>query len=105
MAASGGQRSPFGFEEAFKGEDAFKEGRCIQGGIRRHSRGINADTMTDRHTLPQPAKLDLYKKSLPKQKTIQNFTTDAQGFRRGKISSFSEPLGINSKVLNSLLLG
>ena len=26
MAASGGQRSPFGFEEAFK------EGRCIQGG-------------------------------------------------------------------------
>ena len=26
MAASGGQRSPFGFEEAFKGEDAFKEG-------------------------------------------------------------------------------
>ena len=30
MATSGGQRSPFGFEEAFKGEDAFKEGR---GGI------------------------------------------------------------------------
>ena len=31
MAASGGQRSPFGFEEAFKG------GRGIQGG-KRHSR-------------------------------------------------------------------
>ena len=43
MAASSGQRSPFGFEEALKGEDAFKEGRCILGGIRRHSRGINAD--------------------------------------------------------------
>ena len=26
MATSGGQPSPFGFEEAFKGEDAFKEG-------------------------------------------------------------------------------
>ena len=30
----------------------------------------------------QPAKLDLNKKSLPKQKTIQNFTIDAQGFRK-----------------------
>ena len=40
MAAGGGQRSPFGFEEAFKG------GRCIQGGIRRQSRGINADKHT-----------------------------------------------------------
>ena len=30
----------------------------------------------------QPAKLDLNKKSLPKQKTIQNLTIDAQGFRR-----------------------
>ena len=29
----------------------------------------------------QPVKLDLNKKSLPKQKTIQNFTIDAQGFR------------------------
>ena len=28
---------------------------------------------------PQPAKLDLNKKSFPKQKTIQNFTIDAQG--------------------------
>ena len=44
MAASGGQRLPFGFEEAFKGE------RCIQGGKRRHSRGINADKQT-KHTM------------------------------------------------------
>ena len=33
-------------------------------------------------TWTQPAKLDLNKKSLPKQKTIQNFTIDAQGFRK-----------------------
>ena len=33
----------------------------------------------------QPVKLDLDKKSLPKQKTIQNFTIDAQGFRKTKI--------------------
>ena len=32
----------------------------------------------------QPAKLDLNKKSLPKQKTIQNFTIDAQGLRKTK---------------------
>ena len=32
----------------------------------------------------QPAKLDLNKKSLPRQKTIQNFTIDAQGFRKTK---------------------
>ena len=51
MAASGGQRSPFGFEEAFKGEDAFKEGRCIQEGIRRHSRGINADKQINKYEL------------------------------------------------------
>ena len=29
-------------------------------------------------------KVDLNKKSLPKQKTIQNFTIDAQGFRKTK---------------------
>ena len=34
--------------------------------------------------LAQPVKLDLNKKSLPKQKTIQNFTIDAQGFRKTK---------------------
>ena len=32
----------------------------------------------------QPAKIDLNKKSFPKQKTIQNFTIDAQGFRKTK---------------------
>ena len=31
---------------------------------------------------PQPAKIDLNKKSFPKQKTIQNFTIVAQGFRK-----------------------
>ena len=34
--------------------------------------------------LSQPVKSDLNKKSLPKQKTIQNFTIDAQGFRKTK---------------------
>ena len=32
----------------------------------------------------QPAKTDFNKKSLPTQKTIQNFTIDAQGFRKTK---------------------
>ena len=32
----------------------------------------------------QPVKIDLNKKSLPKQKTIQNFTIGAQGFRKTK---------------------
>ena len=35
-------------------------------------------------TPTQPAKLDLNKKSFSKQKTIQNFTIDAQGFRKTK---------------------
>ena len=35
-------------------------------------------------TRAQPVKIDLNKKSLPKQKTIQNFTIDAQGFRKTK---------------------
>ena len=34
--------------------------------------------------MTQPVKIDLDKKSLPKQKTIQNFTIDAQGFRKTK---------------------
>ena len=34
--------------------------------------------------IPQPDKTDLDKKSFPKQKTIQNFTIDAQGFRKTK---------------------
>ena len=29
-----------------------------------------------------PAKIDLNNKSLPRQKTIQNFNIDAQGFRK-----------------------
>ena len=29
-----------------------------------------------------PAKIDLNKKWLPKQKTVQNFNIDAQGFRK-----------------------
>ena len=32
--------------------------------------------------LSHPAKIDLDKKWLPKQKTIQNFNIDAQGFRK-----------------------
>ena len=32
----------------------------------------------------QPAKLDLNKKSLSKQEIIQNFSIDAQGFRKTK---------------------
>ena len=35
-------------------------------------------------TKAQPAKLDLNKESFPKQKTNQNFTNDAQGFRKTK---------------------
>ena len=33
-------------------------------------------------TYAHPAKIDLDKKWLPKQKTIQNFNIDAQGFRK-----------------------
>ena len=36
------------------------------------------------HYIPQPVKIDLNKKSFPKQKTIQNFNIDAQGFRKTK---------------------
>ena len=32
--------------------------------------------------LPHPAKIDLNKKWLPKQNTVQNFNIDAQGFRK-----------------------
>ena len=32
----------------------------------------------------QPAKLDLNRKSLPKQQTIKNFTIDAQGLKKTK---------------------
>ena len=37
---------PSGLKRHSRGEG----GRCIQGGIRRHSRGINADRQTDRQT-------------------------------------------------------
>ena len=33
-------------------------------------------------SMAHPAKIDLNKKWLPKQKTIQNFNIDAQGFRK-----------------------
>ena len=33
--------------------------------------------------------VDLNKKSLPKQKTIQNFTIDAQGFRKTRNENLS----------------
>ena len=32
--------------------------------------------------MPQPIKIDLNKKSFPKQNTIQNFNIDAQGIRK-----------------------
>ena len=35
-------------------------------------------------SISQPVKIDLDKKSLPNQKTIQNFTIDAQGFKKTK---------------------
>ena len=53
----------------------------------------NLHFLTAKHTFietnanflwPQPAKIDLNKKSLPKQMTIQNLTFDAQGFRKMK---------------------
>ena len=34
--------------------------------------------------ISQPVKIDLNKKSFAKQKTIQNFNIDAQGFRKTK---------------------
>ena len=42
----------------------------------------NRRTWSDLNT--QPVKIDLNKKSLPRQKTIQNFNIDAQGFRKTK---------------------
>ena len=38
----------------------------------------------DQENKSQPVKVDLIKKSFPKKKTIQNFTIDAQGFRKTK---------------------
>ena len=48
-------------------------------GRERKFREVRAGFPT--HTA-QPTKLDLNKKSLPKQKTIQNFDIDAQVFRK-----------------------
>ena len=48
--------------------------------------------------LSHPAKIDLNKKWLPKQKTIQNCNIDAQGFR--KTSNENPPMqeiGVTSK--------
>ena len=45
---------------------------------------LNIDLPTYYKTMTQPSKSDLNKKSFPKHKTIQNFTIDAQGFRRTK---------------------
>ena len=41
-------------------------------------------TLISRSSTAQPAKQDLNKKSFSKQKTIQNFTIDTQGFRKTK---------------------
>ena len=40
--------------------------------------------MSSSEAVLQPVKIDLNKKSFPKQKTIQNFNIDAQGFRKTK---------------------
>ena len=45
---------------------------------------INAECVMFLQCYTQPAKVDLNKKSFPKQKTTQNFTIDAQGFRKTK---------------------
>ena len=49
----------------------------------------------------QPAKIDLNKKSLPKQKTIQNFTIDAEGFRKTKNENPPKYMGNGSYQLTS----
>ena len=38
----------------------------------------------EKRKLSHPAKIDLNKMWLPKQKTIQHFNIDAQGFRKKK---------------------
>ena len=48
-------------------------------------------------TSTHPAKIDLNKKCLPKQKTIQNFNIDAQGFRKTKNENPSiQEVGVTS---------
>ena len=43
---------------------------------------LTACTIFPSYTTPHPAKIDLNKKWLQKQNTIQNFNIDAQGFRK-----------------------
>ena len=50
-----------------------------------------------KYTTPHPAKKDLDKKWLPKQKTIQNFNIDTQGFRKTKNENPpTQEIGVNS---------
>ena len=50
--------------------------------LQRNSRGWEPVLKMLVFELPPPAKIDLSKKWLPKQKTIQNFNIDAQGIRK-----------------------
>ena len=51
----------------------------------KHTRYIkNVKVIKFEANIAQPAKIDLNKKSFPKQKTIQKFTIYAQGFRKTK---------------------
>ena len=43
---------------------------------------INVTRYDHHHSLPQPVKMNLNKKLLPKQKTVQIFIFDAEGFRK-----------------------
>ena len=44
-----------------------------------------------------PAKIDLNRKSLPKQKTIQNVTIDAQGFGKTRNENLpTQEIGVTS---------
>ena len=53
----------------------------------------NGDAFNKQH----PAKIDLSKKWLPKQKTIQNFNIDTQGFRKTRNEHPPRPkIGVTS---------
>ena len=52
----------------------------------------------DKGSIAQPAKSDLNKKSFPKQKTVQNFTIDAQVFRRTENENpLAQEMGVTSQ--------
>ena len=54
--------------------------------------------------MSQSAKVDFNKKSLLKQKTIQNFTIDAQGFRKTKNENPSTwEMGVTSLQMLAVL--